>query len=572
MKDTNNNTSQQSKASDAAGIASSISPYVSLQEQMFRDITRSSSSSEHTNTSFGAESDTQIFDGTTTTDASITAQFNTMGPTSRPRPAKTFSGRMTLYFALTAFMTAVILSLVLAVVWEDQFQTYTRRGMQHMAQKIALSLGKQYSQQGAWNERVIKSISSSLALPSDVGIEISDTQGKTLYGNVLAGGKSQDSITIHTHPNQDTSEVESKILAPSGDNATASADINSASGERVGSVRLWAFGSESLITKTDDAFRKNSYAAILAAAVIAILLACALSFGASHAFTRPIKKITSTAAQIRNGDLSARTGLSGDDEIGRLGETFDSMASELERDIKFEHRLTSDVAHELRTPLMAMLATVEGMQDGVLPQDDEHYETVAQEVRRLSRLVDAMLRLSRIENGTRALKIESQDVVYLVKSLVSMQERLFDERNLRLRFDDKTTEHECMAEMDGDLIREAVTNIMSNAMRYTPAGGWVVVGIKRTRDEAHIFVSDTGIGIAKEDIPRVFARFWRSDASRGRVSGGLGIGLALTKEIIDKHHGHIAVESTLGKGTTFTLSIPLVQPIEEGASHAIQDE
>lgn len=495
--------------------------------------------------------------------------FNTMGHNAPTRPAKTFTGRMTAYFALTAFMTAVILSIVLAVVWEDQFQSYTRSGMQHMAQKIAATLGKQYSRNGGWENSVITG-AASLALPSDVGIEITDEQGNVLYGNVLVGSKvgealpSRDAQTARSVPVPTNDDGQ-----PISENATASADILSREGEYLGSVRLWAFGSESLVTKSDDVFRRNSYAAILAAATIAILLACALSYGASHAFTKPIKRITSTAAQIRNGDLTARTGLTGDDEIGRLAETFDSMASELERDIKFEHRLTSDVAHELRTPLMAMLATVEGMQDGVLPADNEHYETVAAEVRRLSRLVDAMLRLSRIENGTRALKIESSDAVYLVKSLVAMQQQMFSERGLRLRFDDKTNEHECMVEMDSDLIREAVTNILSNALRYTPSNGWVVAGISKTRSEVNIFVSDTGIGIAKEDIPRVFARFWRSDASRGRVSGGLGIGLALTKEIIDKHHGRISVESTLGKGTTFTLSIPLVQPVEEGQTHAI---
>lgn len=495
--------------------------------------------------------------------------FNTMGHNASTRPAKTFTGRMTAYFALTAFMTAVILSIVLAVVWEDQFQSYTRSGMQHMAQKIATTLGKQYSRYGGWENSVITG-AASLALPSDVGIEITDAQGNVLYGNVLVGSKvgealpSRDAQTSRSVPVPTNDDGQ-----PISENATASADILSRDGEYLGAVRLWAFGSESLVTKSDDVFRRNSYAAILAAATIAILLACALSYGASHAFTKPIKRITSTAAQIRNGDLTARTGLTGDDEIGRLAETFDSMASELERDIKFEHRLTSDVAHELRTPLMAMLATVEGMQDGVLPADNEHYETVAAEVRRLSRLVDAMLRLSRIENGTRALKIETSDAVYLVKSLVAMQQQMFSERGLRLRFDDKTNEHECMVEMDSDLIREAVTNILSNALRYTPSDGWVVAGISKTRSEVNIFVSDTGIGIAKEDIPRVFARFWRSDASRGRVSGGLGIGLALTKEIIDKHHGRISVESTLGKGTTFTLSIPFVQPVAEGQTHAI---
>lgn len=149
--------------------------------------------------------------------------------------------------------------------------------------------------------------------------------------------------------------------------------------------------------------------------------------------------------------------------------------------------------------LMAMLATVEAMQDGVLPTDDEHLETVAEEVRRLSRLVDAMLHLSRIENGTRQLKVKSDDLVYLVKSLVSMQERMFADKGLRLRFDDKTAEGECFVDMDADLIREAITNIMSNAMRYTPEGGWVVVSVERDRPrgEARVSVQDTGIGIAR---------------------------------------------------------------------------
>ena len=235
------------------------------------------------------------------------------------------------------------------------------------------------------------------------------------------------------------------------------------------------------------------------------------------------------------------------------------MATSLEHDIKFEHRLTSDVAHELRTPLMAMLVTVEAMQDGVLPSDDEHFETVASEVRRLSRLVDAMLHLSRIENGKRELKIESTDVVYMVRSLVSVQHQLFHERGLHLRFDDKTSRHECYADIDPDLIREAITNIMSNAMRYTASGGWIVVSVETDRKDVLISVRDTGIGIAEEDIPKVFSRFWRSDASRERVSGGLGVGLAITKEIVEQHNGKIIVESELGKGTKFTLHIPIVR-------------
>ena len=483
------------------------------------------------------------------------ASFNTMRHDVRPgRPVKTFSGRMAFYFALTAIMTAAMLSFVLALVWEGQFQSYTRQNMQHVAQQLAAAISAEYQEQGGWTSATLDYAHSSLAVPNDVGMQILDANGKILYDDTWSGSASERSAA--SPPAEETDDV---VGVPTGADSVVSADVVTLSGAKVGTVRLWAFGSEALLTKSDAAFRMNSYGAILGAAGVAILVACGMAYTASRTLTKPIKKITSTASQIRSGDLSARTGLRGDDEIGCLGETFDSMCSELERDIKFEHRLTSDVAHELRTPLMAMLATVEAMQDGVLPTDDEHLETVAEEVRRLSRLVDAMLHLSRIENGTRQLKVKSDDLVYLVKSLVSMQERMFADKGLRLRFDDKTAEGECFVDMDADLIREAITNIMSNAMRYTPEGGWVVVSVERDRPrgEARVSVQDTGIGIAREDIPRVFSRFWRSDASRERVSGGLGVGLALTKEIVDKHKGTISVESELDKGTTFTIHVPL---------------
>ena len=104
---------------------------------------------------------------------------------------------------------------------------------------------------------------------------------------------------------------------------------------------------------------------------------------------------------------------------------------------------------------------------------------------------------------------------------------------------------------------------MSNAMRYTSSGGWIVVSVDNDRKDAIIAVSDTGIGIAEEDVPKIFSRFWRSDASRERVSGGLGVGLSITKEIVDQHNGTIAVESQLGKGTTFTIRLPLAREARE---------
>lgn len=461
-----------------------------------------------------------------------------------------YRGRMTIFFAAVAAMTAVILVAVLAVTWEAQFLSYTRSNMERYASVVADGLAEIYDPQTGWKEEDVERTVQASSVSSDIGVQVIDSHGTVIYDDTWN--------RPGEHTDADTASAGGKFasLAPTDADSVVPHEITLADGTQAGTVRLWAFGSEALLTKGDAAFRTSSYGAVITAGLVAVFLACLMGVLVSRKLAKPIKSITSTAAQIRSGDLTARTGITGDDEIGQLGETFDDMATSLERDLKLEHRLTGDVAHELRTPLMAMLATVEAMQDGVLPADEEHLETVASEVRRLSRLVAAMLQLSRIENGTTPFKPEKTDMIGLVRSVVESQEQLFADRDLRLRLDVKTQRRELFCEADRDMIRQALINLMSNALRYTPEGGWVVVSVGQEGRDVVIAVSDTGIGIAKEDLARVFSRFWRSDASRERESGGLGVGLAVTKEIVDRHHGFIGVESELGKGAKFTIHIP----------------
>ena len=479
------------------------------------------------------------------------SSWNTIKP--RPKGGRPYATSLSFAFALTAIMTALVLVAVLSVVWEGQFMAYTRSNMQSIADSTAAAISDAYRREGELNDEVASYAESASSLSPDIVVQVTSEDGTVLYDDTWARADA-------TNPGLPGTRTPATV--PAGQGGTVSADITAANGDVVGTVRLWALGSEALLTKSDSAFRSNSYGAIATAAGIAAVLACVIGYFVSRNIARPIQRITSTAKQIRNGDLTARSGVTGTDEIGQLGETFDDMATTIERDLKLEHRLTGDVAHELRTPLMALQATIEAMQDGVLPADDEHFETIAGEVRRLSRLIDAMLRLSRLENGTTQVKVERTDMVYLVKSLVSAQHQLFHEKGLHLRFVDET-HGDLYADVDPDLIREAIVNLMSNAMRYTNPDGWVKVSLSPDHSDVLISVQDTGIGIAKEDIPQTFSRFWRSDVSRERVSGGLGVGLAITKEIIDRHNGTILVESELGKGTTFTLRIPQRRPRRE---------
>lgn len=491
-------------------------------------------------------------------EAGSKASWNT--PRSDSRPAMSYPSRMALAFALTSLMTVLVLVGVVSVVWGTVFSDYTRSNIVEIANSAAEKLATSYEENGNWTAGELRTVATSSLVSDDLGMQVVNKKGVVVYDDSWPSASATADVRESGSPSSGSSGKKAShspvSLAPTDSDSVANVEIITSSGEHAGQVKLWAIGSDALLTKADSAFREKTFNAMALAAVVAVCISVVIGSLVSRMLTKPIHRITSTAKQIRDGDLSARTGLRGDDEIDQLGETFDEMATSLEKDMKHEKRLTSDVAHELRTPLMAMLATVEAMQDGVYPTDDEHLETVASETRRLARLVQQMLDLSRMENSTAPLNLEPVDMVPFVRSIVNAQERLFVDRDLRLRFADETQGHDDVVEADPDMITQCVINLMSNAMRYTPEGGWVVVSVLSDRKHVSIAVSDTGIGIAKDDLSRIFGRFWRADASRAREAGGLGVGLAVTKQIVERHHGYISVESELGKGTTFTIHLP----------------
>lgn len=299
---------------------------------------------------------------------------------------------------------------------------------------------------------------------------------------------------------------------------------------------------------------EDLFFAVFAAGAIALVLSVILGIYFAVGIARPIQRISDTASAIKEGNLSARTGLSGDDQLGQLGQRFDEMADAIERDRDLERQLIGDVAHELRTPLMAIQATVEAIQDGVFEADEEHLNTISFETRRLGRLVEALLHLNRLENGTTEVKRDLVNLSSVVGGLSTTHEALIESSGIMFFTD---VAPNVMIIGDQDLISQAVANLLSNAVRYTPENGMVTVELTRENGYAKISVRDTGVGIAEEDMKKVFSRFWRADVARQSVDGGLGIGLALVKEVVDQHFGDVSVSSTLGEGSTFVMRIPL---------------
>lgn len=470
------------------------------------------------------------------------------GAKTSERTAIGFRQRVTLSFAVVAVSTTLLFVVVLTFVWNGQFSRYTRATIDELAETAATSLARTYDLRGYWSTSQLDTAASGIVGLDAVGIQIINANDVVVYDSTRIAGQRLPGLD------------DSMSLAPTDDSQVVTKPIVSNTGATVGYVRVWVYGSDLLLTQRDEEFRMSSFEAIALAGLASVLLAVFMGLVFSRALTRPVRVISQAAQRIKEGELSARSGLTGDDDLGQLGETFDEMAESIERDRELERRLTADVAHELRTPLMSILATVEAMQDEVLPCDQEHLALVSSETKRLSRLVDSMLRLSRLENGSVHLHIEPVDVVGFVRDIAFSHRALLEDMGLEMVFEDKTPNGELIVELDRDTVTQAVTNIISNAMRYTPAPGTVTVRVAAADDGAVVSVSDTGIGIAPDDLDRVFGRFWRAEESRNRVAGGLGVGLAVTKEIVDRHHGRIDVESEQGVGTTFMLYLPCVQP------------
>ena len=450
-----------------------------------------------------------------------------------PWAKATYTTRLTVTFALVSAMTIVVAFGILSFVWNGHFQEYTHDNMERLAESTALAISDNYRDVFSWSSDVLAPAASSAALNRNVGIQVVDAEGTVRYDNYA-------------------NESRHLSLAPKNKSRMVSAPIL-VDGETVGAVNVWVYGSDTLLTQADREYRDESYRAMLVAMLVAILIAIGMGFLFARGLVNPINRMTRTAKAIKEGDLSARTRLSGEDEVSRLGETFDAMADAIEKDRMMERRLTTDVAHELRTPLMAIQATVEAMVDGVFEADEERLSTIDAEVQRLSRLVDALLKLSRLENRKIPMNKKRLDLGGLLADIIGTHEAYVRDSGLDLVFE---AEEGVEVFGDADMLRQATANLISNAVRYTDEGS-ITVRVARGDTMASISVADTGIGLSPEECKMVFSRFWRGDAGRNRAQGGLGIGLSVVKEIVDRHNGWVRVEGEKGVGSVFTIFIPL---------------
>lgn len=278
-----------------------------------------------------------------------------------------------------------------------------------------------------------------------------------------------------------------------------------------------------------------------------------LSYWVSQRIMQRLTEMEQITQQFAAGHLEARLPLSDIPELNRLGTSFNRMADSIEGVETRRRELIGDMTHELRTPLTVVRGYLEELADGSIAPSPDVYRRLVRETRRLERLVNDLQELSKAEAGYLAINIQQVDLSSLLQSLV-------DKFSDQLMEDGPVIRSELPVQLplvlaDIDRTEQILVNLLGNAVRYTATGS-ITLRAWTEANRVWIAVIDTGIGIAPQDLPHVFERFWRADQSRDRHSGGTGIGLTITKRLVELQSGQIEVESELGKGSTFRFCLP----------------
>ncbi len=418
-------------------------------------------------------------------------------------------------------------SLATVITLQDDFASILRRGGLILPNADVFSNGDIYVQLRALDGRII---SRSENLGNQYLVIPEDQHERAKRGEVVPSDFTVNKTRLRAY------------VAP----------IKLKSGNVIGYIEL-----AQRLTQVDNTLR--DLATLIIVSIAAGLIVAAIGgWVIAGNILGPIDRVTMTARKItRARDLGRRIDVpTTADEMGRLAMTFNEMLARIEELFRAQQRFVADVSHELRSPLTAVRGNLDLLKRGAADDAadrEQMIEAMDSEIARMSRLVDDLLLLARQDSGvpmakqpieldTLLLEVYRQAQVIAKGVLVTLG-----------------AEDQAIIVGDRDRLKQVLLNLVDNAIKYTPQGGKVTLSLTKETDWVKIAVHDTGIGIAPENIPNLFDRFYRVDKARSRDAGGTGLGLSIAKSVVDAHNGRIVVESQLGKGSTFTIWLPLTE-------------
>jgi len=278
----------------------------------------------------------------------------------------------------------------------------------------------------------------------------------------------------------------------------------------------------------------------------------------AYSLMRPVRELTHAAHKLGEGDLSQRVNIRGNDELAVLGKAFNKMADTLQTSQESRKAMTADIAHELRNPLAVQRANLEALQDGVFPLNPENLEPILEQNLLLTHLVDDLRTLALADSGQLKLELAPTEIVALVERVVGGFKPQASARQVELTIEkDAQFPPQFSLSVDPTRIDQILRNLLSNALRFTPDGGRIILRLGIGKNTLKISVQDSGPGISSKALPHVFDRFYRADRSRSRSEGGTGLGLAIARHLAEAHGGSLVVANLAQSGALFTFTLPL---------------
>ena len=319
--------------------------------------------------------------------------------------------------------------------------------------------------------------------------------------------------------------------------------------------KLISLNSAGYLRRDQIGFVQDIFWVLLASTVVSVIIVVVVSILLTRRILKPVHSLSAASFEIANGDYSQRLDVHEPNELGEMASAFNAMAVELEHQNTLRRRQTSDIAHELRTPLTVLQIELESLEDGLSDPTPTTIQGLLREVAYLNHLVEDLRILALAESGDMVLNPIEIDMTAIATEMVSRVRHAASEKNISITMDNPD-EH-FLLEADEQRVSQIFLNLLSNALQYTPENGEIHVDIRREEDEIVTSVSDSGMGIAQEDLPHIFERLYRTSQARTRTNGGSGLGLSIVKGLVDLHHGSITAESEEGRGSRFIFRMPI---------------
>jgi two-component system sensor histidine kinase BaeS len=305
--------------------------------------------------------------------------------------------------------------------------------------------------------------------------------------------------------------------------------------------------------RLDKHFEEALVQSIIWISISGLLIAIFVSLYVAKRITSPLLEMKKTAERMAMGELNSRTNVGGNDELSDLAESLNHLASQLQTQEQLRITMTTDVAHELRTPLSTLKSHMEAMILGIWEPTQQRLESCYEEIDRLNLHVGDLEQLTEMESPRFRLQLKEEELTAIAKQNVDAATASFNQKGVRLEISTNTN---VTARVDRQRVSQIIVNLLSNALKFTPTGGLVTVQVIDESKTVAIIVRDTGIGMNENEYEFIFERFYRVEKSRNRNSGGSGIGLAIVKKLVESHHGQIVVQSIEKQGTLFKITLP----------------